>query len=257
MQPLPLSPSDTPAARFRRADKLLATRRKLTPEFDAIHYMRADSPEECLFMMPLSFLTRMFWNLGSIHSYMNWLFTADMHQKYREYVDLLNVQQATDPTRRLVLKAPEHVDAIDALLDALPEAIVVQTYRDPVAQLASYLSLGETARSKSTEHPQRDADIATGVGLIETAIRRNAEARARYPGRVIDVRYNDLRRDPTGTVEEIYRRAGIEVSPALHGALAAHASANKHGKHGAHRYNLADYGLDAADIAQRFADPLA
>jgi hypothetical protein len=257
VQPLPLSPSDTPAARLRRADKLLATRRKLTPEFDAIHYMRADSPEECLFMMPLSFQTRLFWNLGSVHSYMKWVFTADFHQKYHEYAELLHIQQATDPTRRLVLKAPEHIDAIDALLDALPEAIVVQTHRDPVAQLASYLSLAENARSKSTDHPQRDADIETGVYLIETSIKRNAEARSRYPGRVIDVRYNDMRRDPIGTVEEIYRRAGIEVSPALHEALAAHASANKQGKHGEHRYSLADYGLKEAEIAERFADPLA
>ena len=71
------------------------------------------------------------------------------------------------------------------------------------------------------------------------------------------MRYKDLRRDPTGVVEDIYGRAGLVVSDRLRQALAEHARANVQGKHGEHRYSLADYGLNEDDIAQRFADPLA
>ena len=256
-QPLPRSPADTPAVRLARADTLLATRRKLTPELDATHYLRADSPEECMFLMAQSCASRLPWNIASVHSYVDWYTTADRGQKYREYAELLRILQAGAPGRRLALKAPEHVDSLNALLDAIPDAIVVQTHRDAVAQFASYLSLGEQTRRLSTDRPQRDADTQTNLRLTQSSITRNLATRARHPGRIIDVRYKDLRRDPTGVVEDIYGRAGLVVSDRLRQALAEHARANVQGKHGEHRYSLADYGLNEDDIAQRFADPLA
>lgn len=255
VHPFARNPQDTEEARIARADKLLKIRRKLTPELDAIHYIRTDSAEECMFMMVLSMESRFFWNLASVHSYLDWYRDADRSNKYRDYRDMLFILQARQPDKRLVLKAPDHVDGMDALMEQLPEALVVQTHRDPVAQFASYLSLGEQTRIISTDHPQKAKDTELNILLTQSSISRFIAARENHPNRVFDVQYTDLIADPALVVQSVYDHFGLNFSTAQQEKLTAHSGKNRQHKHGQHDYSLDQYGLTPAKIEKLFHDP--
>jgi hypothetical protein len=60
------------------------------------------------------------------------------YREYREYLQLLLSQRPAD---QLVLKCPENLWFLDALLEVFPDACVVWTHRDPYDTIASYCSL--------------------------------------------------------------------------------------------------------------------
>jgi hypothetical protein len=55
------------------------------------------------------------------------------------------------------------------------------------------------------------------------------------------------------TIAGIYEATGSSLSDIAASAMAAHVAANPKGKFGTHRYDLGEFGLDAGDIAERFA----
>jgi hypothetical protein len=60
---------------------------------------------------------------------------------------------------------------------------------------------------------------------------------------VIDVDYYRLVADPVQVLDEIYAGLGMAMPDAVRRRLAEWIEANPKGKRGAHRYDLADYGL--------------
>jgi len=67
------------------------------------------------------------------------------------------------------------------------------------------------------------------------------------------VHYADLVADPAGTVARVYAACGDELTDDAHAAITNYAERNPKGRFGAHRYDLAEYGLAASEIRERFA----
>jgi LPS sulfotransferase NodH len=254
MRPFPRSESDTPDVRLAEAKAVLDVRSAITPEPDGVHLIRADSPEECMFLTAMSMQSRLYWNLAPVYSFMHWYNSADRTGKYREYVEALSYLQRQYPGQRMVLKAPDHVDGLAELLDVFPEAIIVQTHRDMTEQIGSYMSLGRVTRSLAVREldTKREADAV--LNLTDSSIERNLAARARHPGKILDIRYTDLTANPLACVEAIYEHAGIDLTDGHRENLSAHLKQNTKGKHGAHDYDLAGFGLSASLIKARFSD---
>ncbi|MGH1578622.1 sulfotransferase [Planktotalea sp.] len=254
MRPFPRSESDTPEVRKNEANAVLDVRRALTPELDGVHLIRAESPEECMFMTASSMQSRLYWNLAPVYSFMEWYNTADRTDKYREYVEALSYLQTHYPDQRLVLKAPDHVDGISELLDVFPEAIIVQTHRDMNEQLGSYMSLGAITRSLAvrTLDPVREAEAI--LELTDSSIERNAAARLKHPGKILDIRYVDLVADPMRCVKAIYDHAQIQLSTEQRETLKDHLQGNAKNKHGTHDYDLSQLGLSEGELSERFAE---
>lgn len=254
MRPFPRSENDTPEVRSSEAKAVLEVRRAITPELDGVHLIRAESPEECMFMTASSMQSRLYWNLAPVYSFMEWYNKADRTDKYREYVEALSYLQTLYPDQRLVLKAPDHVDGIGELLDVFPEAIIVQTHRNMVEQIGSYMSLGRTTRKLAVRTLDTAREAEAVLELTDSSIKRNTAARAKHPGKILDIRYIDLVADPIGSVEKIYEHAEIKLGAEQGEALKAHMRRNTKGKNGAHTYDLAEFGVTTSEIKARFAD---
>ena len=69
---------------------------------------------------------------------------SPVYQYHRRFLQHL---QYGLPARRFVLKAPAHMLAIEALFAVYPDALVVQTHREPLEILASAASLTVVLRS--------------------------------------------------------------------------------------------------------------
>jgi hypothetical protein len=97
------------------------------PGLDAIHYSGADSPEECILALGLTFNSLIFPTLFPALGYMEWyLEQEDTWQKYQKYRWLLQVYQSREPERRLTPKAPAPTGNLEPLTQAIPDALLVR-----------------------------------------------------------------------------------------------------------------------------------
>jgi hypothetical protein len=243
---------DGPDPRIRKMEQSLRARQPLLPGLDAKHYMRADTPEECIVALGLTFNSLIFGTLLPVHGYTEWyLKQEDTSQKYREYRWLLQVFQSDEPEQRLTLKAPAHLGNLEALLQAVPKVLVIQTHRDPVACVSSVCSLVYTYH-RAVAHEidlRRMANLTLRV--YESWFGRNLAFRAEHPDVIYDVYYDSLVSDPAGTVRGIYSHFGLPWTESYASELEEYIKRNPKDKHGKHRYAASDYGLTEGEIAEQ------
>jgi hypothetical protein len=253
-RPLPDPDSDEQSDRRRQVfQKKLYRHQKVAPDFDRKHYTRVDTPEECTWLLASTFISPLFWGFGPVYSYLEWFKNQDRLQAYYEYRLLLQVLQAVDPTRRLALKAPTHTGAVEALLQTVPGALLIQTHRNPAETSASLTSLFYSLHSLTTERLDVRRMTEAILSLQEHQIERNLAARYTHPGALFDVYYDRLVVDPIGTVRDIYEHYDLAWSEEFAERLNYYVQQNPRGKHGAHRYAPEDFGQTGEAISERFA----
>jgi hypothetical protein len=71
--------------------------------------------------------------------------------------------------------------------------------------------------------------------------------------RIVDVRYADFVADPWRVLHDVYERTGTRLEPHAEARMRAYLDAKPRGRHGTHQYDLADTGLDLAEMRARFA----
>jgi hypothetical protein len=253
-RPLPDPDSDEQSDRRRQVfQKKLYRRQKVAPDFDRKHYTRVDTPEECAWLLASTFLSPLFWGFGPVYSYLEWFKNQDRLQAYHEYRLLLQVLQDVDPTRRLALKAPTHTGAVEALLQTVPGALLIQTHRNPAETTASLTSLFYSLHSLTTERLDVRKMTEAILSLQENQIVRNLAARDTHPDALFDVYYDRLVADPIGTVREIYDHYDLGWSEEFAERMTCYVQQNPRGKHGDHRYAPEDFGQTDEGISERFA----
>jgi hypothetical protein len=72
------------------------------------------------------------------------------------------------------------------------------------------------------------------------------------PPRFVDVHFQDLVRDPVGTLRAAYAGMGRELGPGHAGRIRSYLAAKPQGKFGTHRYSPEEWGFDAALLRERF-----
>jgi hypothetical protein len=236
----------------RRLDKALERRRRLTPELDRKHYTRADSAEECIWLMNATFVSHGFWAAAPVYGYLDWLAEGDRTAAYREYATMLRYFQSESPDRRLLLKAPQHSGSLEALWEAIPRARIIQLHRDPLEVCASMNSLFYSLHSAVVRRIDISRMAEANVRLLAHEMELNRKARMRRPDSVLDLFHRDLVEDPIGTAELVYRRFGLEWNAEVAAGVRRFAAANPRGRHGRHSYDLSDFGLDATRLARIF-----
>jgi hypothetical protein len=253
-RPLPDPGSDEQPDRRRQVfQKKLRRLQKLTPDLDRKHYTRVDTPEECIWLLASTFFSPLFWALAPVYGYLDWYKNQDRLQAYYEYRLLLQVLQAADPTRRLVLKSSTHTGAIETLLQTIPGSLLIQTHRNPVETSASLASLFYSLHSRMTDRLDVRRMTEAILSFHEHQIARNLEARDTHPGALFDVYYDRLVADPIGTVRDIYDHYGLAWSEEFAERLNFYLQHNPRGKHGTHLYAPEDFGQTGDAIAERFA----
>jgi hypothetical protein len=226
------------------------------PGFGGVHYIAADTVEECWQLLRQSAMSISYESLGHVPTYSDWLRRQDWSAAYARHRRNLALIGANDADKRWVLKNPSHLFALDALFAVYPDALVVQTHRDMRTTLASSCSLSSLA---TTGYSTRFVGETLGRDQLEL-LTRGAEltmsARRRHdPTHFYDVQYRDLVRDPVGTVEAIYRHFDLPWSDDVLAAVTAEDQASRSGHRApSHKYSLADFGITDAEVDERFAD---
>ena len=259
MQPAPLDggsvgggAADGRIAMARRGEKAL---RFLAPDFFAVHPVEALAPEEEVVILDQTFLSTVAEASWRVPEFAAWLERQDQTPAYRHLrraMQLLQRQRGGDPW---VLKTPHHLEWLDVLVQVFPDALIVQTHRDPRTTVASFCSMVAHGRGIFSDVVDPHEVGRHWMRKIERMVTRAMAARDGMPdgGPVLDVFYRDLMADPIGEVRRIYAAAGRELGPAGAAAMEASRAVNRKDRHGRHRYSLDDFGLTEDEVAARMA----
>ena len=225
------------------------------PEFMGLHYMDAGEVEECWQLLRQSVMSISYESLAHIPTYSRWLAQQDWTPAYLRHRKNLQLIGLNDPGKRWVLKNPSHLFALDALMAAYPDALVIQTHRPPSTLIASMCSLAEHATPGWSTTFTGEQVGQDQLELWSRGLREFSTARKRYvPAQFLDIDFTDLRNDPMGTVERVYAALDTPMSEDARAAVTALDEESRSGaRKPQHRYQLADYGLDEATVEAAFA----
>jgi hypothetical protein len=224
------------------------------PEFMGVHYIAADTVEECWQLLRQTLRSVSYECLAHLPAYSSWLQGQDWTGPFRRHKRNLQMIGLNEPGKRWVLKNPSHLFALDAIMAVYPDALVIQTHRSPRMVIGSMCSLAAHA-TEGQSNVFRGAVIGAGqLELWARGLEWFAAARSRYdPAQFFDVDYADFTADPAGTVESVYAYFGLPYSAAAASAVRVlHAGAGSGDARPAHRYSLADFGLSAEQVHERF-----
>ncbi len=228
--------------------------KKVSPGIDAKHLIHPDEPEEDTTLFDSCFWSGTYWRLTPSYSYLDWYLAHDPAPGYAEYRRFLQLAQAAAPGKRLTLKNPEHTGFVKHLLKAVPEALIVQTHRQPAPIIASYVSLVISMHSATSKPLDLARSGKASLNLWGLSADWNMRDRKDIPSdRIIDVYYDDITADPIGVVKKIYRHFDLPFTQEFEERLKREVDDRPQHKYGVHKYDLATYGLTEDEVNKRFA----
>ena len=230
----------------------------LIPGFTDFHPMGARLAQECVRITAGDFRSLIFPTQYRLPSYNRWLLhEADLAPAYRWHRQFLQHLQSAHPAKQWLLKSPAHLWHLDALASEYPDAVIVQTHRDPLKVIASVSALAVHLRGMASD----DASIVESAGRwaddIFLGLDRGMEARDRgvFPAaQFVDVQFAEFVADPLATIDRLYTALGRELSPETAARMGDFLASNPgDGGGGGTRYRFADTGLDADGLRARAA----
>jgi Sulfotransferase family len=250
--------------RIDEVEELQAGVELLIPGFRNMHPIGARLAQECVRITASDFRSLIFPTQYRVPSYARWLLDeADLAPAYRWHRHYLEHLQSRHPAPRWLLKSPAHIWHLPALLAEYPEALLVQTHRDPLRVIASVASLQATLRKLAADEPDLTDIAAEWADYILDGLDRSVTAREDGtvdPARVVDVQFDEFVADPFASVARIYDQFGFELTSEAEDRMRAFYAASPHEGPGGHSYRFADTGLDEGtlrDRARRYQDYFA
>jgi omega-hydroxy-beta-dihydromenaquinone-9 sulfotransferase len=175
---------------------------------------------------------------------------ADVEQWKQSLYGFLQKVTYANP-KRLILKSPPHTSRVRVLLEMFPEARFVYIARDPYTLFASTVHLWKSL------YGAHGMQVPKFEGLEEYVLDTFVRMDERYerdrglipPGRLVEVKYEDLIRDPIGRLAEIYERLELGDFGRVRESVEQFVAANADYK--TNRYSLTDEQRQA--VARRWA----
>ncbi len=228
------------------------------------HRLDPDEPVEDWQLLWLSFATWAIPPAYHVPEYSRWLASTGSrhayahHRRVMQHFTWQRRQRDSLNKRSWLLKMPFHLMELEALVEAYPDAMFIQTHRAPVEFMGSWNSLVDSLRSYTGEPRPRDETGAEQMALMSRMLNLAMEFRESRSGidsRWVDVRYTDLVNDPMGAVRDIYSRFDWRLGPAAVDAMERWLSkqAEQRRQERRHEYRLEDFGLDAEAVNDAFA----
>ena len=223
---------------------------QIVPGLLAFHPMGALVGQECVRITAGQFCSMIFPVQYRLPSYSRWLlYEADHQPAYAYHRMFLQHLQSGVPGQWL-LKSPAHLWQLDALVAEYPDALIVQTHRDPLNVISSISALTHHLRHLASDESSITECAAQSREEIVAGLERGMKLRDSLSQRVVDVQFADFIRDPFATIRGVYAELGRELEPVAEQNMRAFLAGHP-GDGGGSRYSWADTGLDAGLVREQ------
>lgn len=229
------------------------------PALAAIHPTAPLEPEEEFGLHSFSWHGGQFlaqWRLPAFARYQR---RRDLTIPYREFAALLRLigwHRGEDADKPWLLKSPQFMGDLAAVLEQFPDARLLCLERDPVAVVASSASLVWNQRRL---HSDASDQAEIGRSWLEHSVHRGrtAEAVRRANPQVpqLAIGFDEVTEDWEGAVRRIYAFLDLPLTSAVLARMRRFML--RPSRHLDHRYELAEFGLSAAEVraAMRMMEP--
>lgn len=230
----------------------------INPINAAVHPTGPTEPDEELGLLENSFWGAQIEAQRRVPSYARWCEASDATPAYAQMADLLRLAgwfRGDDLARAWVLKTPQHMQDLAALLRVFPDARLIFIHRDPVRVVGSAASLAWHQMVVQSDDVDPRWVGAEWLHKTEHRVRTMVAARERLaPGQQIDVSFDAMERDWLGVMRRVYAFLDVDIAPAVEPMTAYLDRAQREHAYAAHRYELADFGLEEGAVRECFAD---
>jgi len=238
-----------------RFDRQIRCFNLLSPDLHKVHPLNGCSLQECTEVTAHVFQSLRFDTTYRVPSYRRWLDGHGYLAAYQFHKRFLQHLQHQGGGRRWVLKAPDHVFALEALQAVYPNARIVFIHRDPAKVLPSNAQLTEILRSPFTRRidpieigQQNMDDLSLGAANMVEASRHEVFP----PGQVFHLHFLDLIARPMDAVGRLYRHFRIAMKPSAAERIACTIAAKPNGGYAKNVYRPNRHGIDADEVRLRF-----
>lgn len=256
LAPMPRPPRErwptTP--QYRAVAERMAAYVAAAPEMAEDHMMSAEGVEESLFILAQTFSSNMYPSMWQVPRYDAWYRGRNDAASYAWLADVLKLIGHGQPDRRWLLKNPTDLYSLAEVLEVFPDAMIVQTHRDPLAAIPSISSLIFASRSVFCGAAADPADVGRREAIFwRNALERAEQVRARASGQILDVEFAEFVGDQMQTIQAIYRHFDLRLSAETEQAMRGWLEAHPRRPGGGVRYRPEDYGLSEALLRDAFA----
>jgi hypothetical protein len=257
--PMPRPPVETwgDHPEFKKSVAMLEARYAAAPQKRAAHNVIAEEVHECCMVLRQSFVSNLWSCSHSAATYDAWWQDQSEAPAYSHYYKCVQLIGSNEPEKRWLLKNPGHIETLDLLFAVFPDARVIQTHRDPAKAVPSLVSLlmqmhreMEEGRQEQRAHIMLRREVAKWASAVEKC----DAVRERHPGQVLDVVHAEFHADPMGVLDKIYGFIGWDIPDATRARFAERIEEKPEMQFGAHRYDIADYGMSEDEAREPFGD---
>ena len=248
--PLPRPETYATDPRIAETQASIEMSEQIVPGLQAFHPMGALVGQECVRITAGQFCSMIFPVQYRLPSYSRWLlYEADHQPAYAYHRMFLQHLQSGVPGQWL-LKSPAHLWQLDALVAEYPDALIVQTHRDPLNVISSISALTHHLRHLASDESSITECAAQSREEIVVGLERGMKLRDSLSQRAVDVQFADFIRDPFATIRGVYAELGRELEPVAEQNMRAFLAGHP-GDGGGSRYSWADTGLDAGLVREQ------
>ncbi|MDT5355348.1 MAG: hypothetical protein QOJ56_3880 [Mycobacterium sp.] len=244
--------------RIAQAAEGIAMIDTMFPDFKTMYGGEPEAATECQDLMGMSFRTFHFDGVVRVPGYVEWLLQCDMRETYTFHKEVLKLLQWHCKPSLWHLRTPVHMFALDAFVEAYPNAKFLWSHRDPAKVLGSVCSLIAYIRSWSSDRKDPKELGAEQLAWWVEGTRRAMDFRTKFgDDRFVDVSFADLQTDAVDTLARSYEQLGLTFTDSARATVQEWADGHKPGQRGRHSYVMTDYGLTPELVREAFRDYLA
>ncbi len=230
---------------------------KLLPQFKTMHPMGAERAQECVTLTSHDFTSMIYFVQFFVPTYDRFVIESEMRSALKWHRRILQVLQWKKPGKRWALKSPQHLWHLQHIHREYPDAMFVQTHRDPAKIVISTSNLAAHLQGMASDHVDigrvtRYYAKALAQGYNNTVAYRKSGALP--ASQVVDLYFRDFMADQVGTVRRAYEHFGMELSAGAATAMQKFLDDNPADKHGKHLYSLANTGMSETELRSLFTD---
>ena len=244
--------------RIAQAAEGIAMIDTMFPDFKTMYGGEPEGATECQDLMGMSFRTFHFDGVVRVPGYVEWLLQCDMRETYIFHKEVLKLLQWHCKPSLWHLRTPVHMFALDAFVEAYPNAKFLWSHRDPAKVLGSVCSLIAYIRSWSSDRKDPKELGAEQLAWWVEGTRRAMDFRTKFgDDRFVDVSFADLQTDAVDTLARSYEQLGLTFTDSARARVQEWADGHKPGQRGTHNYELSDYGLTPEQVREAFSEYVA
>ncbi len=258
--PFPGEPVENPSQRIARARAEVAQMYETIPDLEAIHPVDAMQADEEILLLEQSFYSSTPEAFAKLPRFAAWLDRQDQTPGYAYLKRLLQFLQWQKRLRgvtgeRWILKSPHHIHYTDVLLAVFPDARIVQTHRDPVYVIPSWVSLNYSLWQQGSDSADPLEAGRHWNEKMATGMQRCMRVRdAGHAQRFLDLDYREIAERPLAAVERVYDFIGWEFTREAREATQAWLRENGREKRPPHNYTLEMFGLSEAGLREKYRE---